>query len=163
LKIVIAAAIDLLASGAAFAQGVPMPSPGPMLPPVPVAGAAAAKPAVEIPPEKTISFAQALAAVEAAQAACKGKNAVVEVVDLNGNIKVLYGADGTPNSSYGFLPRKATTALQTGKPSGANGRGMGGLPIFKNGEVIGALAVSGSTGPEDDEACARAGIATFHF
>jgi uncharacterized protein GlcG (DUF336 family) len=145
--------------GSAFAQAPPTSSaPSPL----PGRGPAIAA-AIDIPPEKTITLVQALAAVEAAQAACKGKNAVVEVVDLNGNIKVLHGADGTPNSSYGFLPRKATTALQTGKPSGANGRGMGGLPIFKNGEVIGALAVSGSTGPEDDEACAKAGIATFHF
>jgi uncharacterized protein GlcG (DUF336 family) len=160
MRIVLGLLLVTTTAGTAFAQS---PAPG-STPMASIAGTTTApKPAVEIPPEKTISFAQALAAVEAAQAACKGKNAVVEVVDLNGNIKVLYGADGTPNSSYGFLPRKATTALQTGKPSGANGRGMGGLPIFKNGEVIGALAVSGSTGPEDDEACAKAGIATFHF
>jgi uncharacterized protein GlcG (DUF336 family) len=35
----------------------------------------------------------------------------------------------------------------------------GGVPIFAGGEVIGAIAVSGAPGWDQDEACAKAGLA----
>ena len=37
---------------------------------------------------------------------------------------------------------------------------QGGIPIYRGGQIIGAIAVSGDTGPTDkDEVCARAGVA----
>lgn len=35
----------------------------------------------------------------------------------------------------------------------------GGIPIFAGKEVIGAIAVSGAPGWDQDEACAKAGLA----
>jgi glc operon protein GlcG len=137
-----------------------------------------------IPPDRTIPLDQALAAVRAAQAACLLKNSptTVEVVDLNGNIKVLLSADGARGNSFEAARRKAYTVLKKGMASSAFARSIGsppvntliendpslrpsggGVPIVRNGAIIGALAVSGPTGQVDDEACAIAGMAEFKF
>ena len=141
-------------------------------------------PAPTIPPDRLIPLDQALAAVRTAQAACLLKNSptTVQVVDINGNIKVLLSADGARGNSFEAARRKAYTVLKKGMASSAFARSIGspppnsliendpslrasggGVPVVRNGTIIGALAVSGPTGQVDDEACALAGLAEFKF
>ncbi|MBV9551041.1 MAG: heme-binding protein [Alphaproteobacteria bacterium] len=138
----------------------------------------------QLAPEKSIPLDQALAAAQAALAACTAKNspATVEVMDLNQNVKVLLSGDGARTNSFEPARRKAYTVLKKGMSSGAFAKSVGsppvnaviegdpnlrasagGLPIVKGGAIIGALAVSSPTGQDTDEACAEAGIAKFHF
>jgi uncharacterized protein GlcG (DUF336 family) len=134
--------------------------------------------------EKSIPLDQALEAVQAALAACTAKNspATAEVMDLNYNPKVLLSSDGARSNSFEPARRKAYTVLKKSMSSGAFAKSIGsppvntvlegdpnlrasagGLPILKNGTIIGALAVSSPTGQDTDEACAQAGVAKFHF
>jgi len=93
----------------------------------------------------------------------------------------LLSADGARTNSFDYMKMKAYTVLKKGMGSGAFGKiakmtpGQpiegdpmliqygGGLPIMKNGVMIGAISVSGPTGQIDDDACAAAGVAKFHF
>ena len=106
---------------------------------------------------------------------------MLSVVDLNGLAKVVLSADGARTNSFDYMRMKAYTVLKKGMASGAYGKiaklvpGQpiegdpqliqygGGQPIMKNGVMIGAISVSGPTGQVDDDACAMAGLAKFHF
>lgn len=148
------------------------------------AGSACAQGAAPMPADKAVPLDQALDAAKAALAACAARNApaTVEVLDLNENPKVLLSADGARTSSFEPARRKAYTVLKKGMSSGAFAKSLGsppvntviegdpnlrasagGLPITRNGVLIGALAVSSPAGQEADEACAQAGIAKFRF
>ncbi len=136
-----------------------------------------------IPAEKQIPMDQALAAAQAAIDTCLAKKsaATVEIVDLNGLAKVVLSADGARTNSFDYMRMKAYTVLKKGMASAAFGKiakmtpGQpiegdaqliqygGGQPIMKNGVLIGAISVSGPTGQVDDDACAMAGLAKFHF
>ncbi len=133
-----------------------------------------------LPPEKSIPLALALEAVQAALDSCKAANslAVVEVVDLNYNIKAMLVADGARPQFVEFARRKAYTVLKKnmssgdfGKQAGPQGRGAppiegdanlitfaGALPIKRGNDMIGAISVSGPTGAPADEACAQVGL-----
>ena len=133
--------------------------------------------------DKQIPMDQALAAAQAAVETCAAKKsaATVEIVDLNGLPKVLLSPDGARTNSFDYMRMKAYTVLKKGMSSAAYGKiaklvpGQpiegdpqliqygGGLPIMKNGVMIGAISVSGPTGQIDDDACAVAGLAKFHF
>lgn len=133
--------------------------------------------------DKQIPMDQALAAAQAAVETCAAKKsaATVEIVDLNGLPKVLLSPDGARTNSFDYMRMKAYTVLKKGMSSAAYGKiaklvpGQpiegdpqliqygGGLPIMKNGVMIGAISVSGPTGQIDDDACAAAGLAKFHF
>lgn len=145
------------------------------MPPAPAAIAA----------DKQIPMDQALAAAQAAIDTClklaKPSQATVEIVDLNNLPKVLLSADTARTNSFDYMKMKAYTVLKKGMGSAAYGKiaklvpGQpiegdpmliqygGGLPIMKNGVMIGAISVSGPTGQIDDDACAAAGLAKFHF
>ena len=161
-----------LAGSCVFAQTM-TPSP-----------AANTAPLVQIPPDKTIPLDQALEAAQAALSVCTAKNspATVEILDLNYNPKVLLSADDARNNSFEPARRKAYTVLKKGMSSGAFAKSIGsppvntviegdlnlrasagGLPIMKDGAIIGALAVSSPTGQDTDEVCAEAGIAKLHL
>ena len=134
-------------------------------------------------PDKLIPLDQALAAAQAAIDTCLAKKsaATVEVVDLNGLAKVVLSADGARTNSFDYMRMKAYTVLKKGMASAAFGKiakmtpGQpiegdpqliqygGGQPIMKNGTMIGVISVSGPTGQVDDDACAIAGLAKFHF
>jgi uncharacterized protein GlcG (DUF336 family) len=164
----------LLMAGGALAQ--PAPAPAPYAP--------AGQVLTPIPPEKSIPLDQAMDAVQAALAACTAHNApaTAEVLDLNYNPKVLLSSDSARNNSFEPARKKAYTVLKKGMPSGEFAKSIGsppvntviegdanlrasagGLPILRNGVMIGALAVSSPTGQDMDESCAQAGIAKFHF
>jgi len=137
-------------------------------------------PATPPPPAKPLPLELALEAAQAALASCQGAGApaVVEVMDTAFNPKVILAADGSRPNLIEFARRKAYTVLKTGMTSaefgasvGPQGRGAppingdpnlitfgGGLPIKVGDEIVGALSVSGPTGPAADEACAKAGL-----
>jgi uncharacterized protein GlcG (DUF336 family) len=134
-------------------------------------------------PEKSIPVDQALAAAQTAIDTCLAKKsaATVEIVDLNGLTKVVLSADGARPNSFDYARMKAHTVLKKGMSSAAYGKiaklvpGQpiegdpeliqygGGQPIMKNGVMIGVISVSGPTGQVDDDSCAMAGLAKFHF
>ena len=143
----------------------------------------AAPPAISA--DKQIPMDQALAAAQAAIETClklpRPSQATVEVVDLNGLAKVVLSADGARPNSFDYMKMKAYTVLKKGMSSAAFGKTAklvpgqaiegdplliqygGGQPIMKNGVMIGAISVSGPTGQIDDDTCAMAGLAKFHF
>jgi uncharacterized protein GlcG (DUF336 family) len=138
-----------------------------------------------IAPEKQIPMDQALAAAQAAIETClklpRPSAATVEIVDLNNLPKVLLSADGARTNSFDYMKMKAHTVIKKGMSSAAFGKTAkltpgqpiegdplliqygGGQPILKNGVMIGAISVSGPTGQVDDDTCAMAGLAKFHF
>ena len=102
------------------------------------------------------------------------------VVDSGMNLVAEHKMDGTLILAIEGSRGKAVASVIFGQPSGElegradrpvmrslqiqmNGRfimGQGALPIMRDGELIGACGVGGGTS-EEDEQCARAGIATL--
>ncbi|MFN2309337.1 MAG: heme-binding protein [Gammaproteobacteria bacterium] len=140
--------------------------------------AAAEEPALVSYQTLSPELAQALA--EATLQACRkaGFQVAVAVVDRTGVPQVMlrdrYAGAHTPDTAT----RKAWTAAsfrtntlaladmsQAGKPqSGVRGVTHalmigGGVPVEVAGSLVGAVGVSGAPNGEDDEACARAGMA----
>lgn len=135
----------------------------------------------------TVSFAVmkldiALRLAEATLADCRtrGFQVAVSVVDRFGNPQVLlrdrFAGMHTPETAR----RKAWTAAsfrtdtldlaeltQPGRPeSGIRAIGNvvavgGGVPVLAAGSLVGAVGVSGAPGGDQDDACARAGIAAI--
>ncbi|MBB6253254.1 heme-binding protein [Nitrospirillum iridis] len=144
-------------------EPTPPPPPGPRPPDVVARG-----PSIEL----------ALEAAKAVVTSCKGYQVGIAVLDAAGLPKLYYVPDGTAGSHAYTGFRKANSALLIGAPSEqittriATDKGLadkvaastnyaswaGGLPIMVNGEVIGAIGVSGAEPSEKDEACARDGL-----
>ena len=108
--------------------------------------------------------AQRAVAVIQAELARRGKAAVVVVADAHGELISLLRLDGAPLPSILIATNKAWTAARERKPSGQIGQEArhpqtgfdvayygdprylgwgGGLPVLKDGVVVGAVAVSG--------------------
>jgi glc operon protein GlcG len=100
------------------------------------------------------------------------KTVVVAVADSHGDLIVLARMDGAPVASIRIASNKAYTAARERKPTKEIGEKVrhpekghdiayygdanyvgwgGGVPVWKNGEVVGAVAVSGLTSAEDSE------------
>ena len=132
---------------------------------------------------KTKSFLEladlkALAAAAEAEALKNGWAVSIAIVDDGGHLLWLQRLDGAPPISAHIAPAKANTAAVGRRESKVyedmiNGgrvsflsapdlRGLleGGVPIVKDGQVIGALGVSGVKSSEDAQ-IARAGIAAL--
>ena len=102
----------------------------------------------------------------------------VAVCDAGGRLLAFNRMDGANWISGYAAQGKAVTSVALGAASGilsaesANVQGIvaaegghmlpaqGALPVFKNGELIGAVGGSGATSQEDED-CARAGIAAL--
>jgi glc operon protein GlcG len=103
------------------------------------------------------------------------KAVVVAVADAHGDLICLARMDGAPVSSIRVAINKAWTAARERKPTKEIGEKVkhpekghdiayygdpmyvgwgGGLPVWKNGEVVGAVAVSGLSSSEDIELAA---------
>jgi uncharacterized protein GlcG (DUF336 family) len=128
--------------------------------------------------ERNLSLGLAKAIAETALAECKSKgfNTTVAVVDRSGQILVLMRDEKATPQQLEMARRKAYTARmfkmstldfqkRTTDPVYAAQRDIsdilalgGGVPIQVGTEIIGGVASSGSSQPQDD-ACARAGIA----
>lgn len=143
--------------------------------------AAPAPAAPPAPPAPGPSLSAAWNAAQAALAACKPENVVVAVLDSAGVDKVIASGDGARSRAVDFSRRKAMTALTFGKssievrdlakgdPSLAQriatdpkliGFG-GGIPIMRDGQPFGAIAVAGGSSQDLDHRCANAGLAAL--
>jgi glc operon protein GlcG len=106
----------------------------------------------------------------------RGKAGVIAVVDLHGELIALARMDGAPLSSITIAINKAYSAARERKPSKEIGiaarhveKGFdigffgdpkftgwgGGVPVWKLGNVIGAIAISGLPQTEDMELAAE--------
>ena len=106
----------------------------------------------------------------------------VSVVDPRGDLVTMFRGDGAPwrtpavsrakaraSACFGRsthdLEGNAGSAVLTGVMAMEGGHmipGQGALPIFQNGELIGAVGGSGGTGQQDED-CSRAGIKAAGF
>lgn len=124
--------------------------------------------------EWTLSYADASSIIESisAEVAKRGKAAVIVVADAHGELLALARMDGAPLSSLAIATNKAWTAARERKPSKEIGTAArdrdkgfdigyfgdpkftgwgGGVPVWKEGKVVGAIAVSGLPQEEDIE------------
>ena len=123
----------------------------------------------------TLAAARTIAAAAEAAAKARGVGVVVVVVDNAGHVIVVTRMDTAQVASVNVGIGKARTAAIYRRPSRvfeeqiANGRIaalaladatplQGGLPILIDGQVVGAVGVSGDT-PQVDEEIAMAGVA----
>ena len=127
----------------------------------------------------SLNLSEAEKIIEGAKAKIAGLSAgfCVAVVDARGDLITMIRGDGAPWRSVYICQGKAAASAAWGRPSGEladnaqspvsrglmamlDGRmipGQGALPVYKNGELVGA--VGGSGGPsQEDEDVARAGI-----
>jgi glc operon protein GlcG len=115
--------------------------------------------------EAQITMAQAQMAVDAAEAEARANdwNLTIFVTDAEGVPMYLRRMDGAPPRTAGIGTSGAYgQALAAGTvdtiPGGIHYEG--GLPIFMNGELIGAMAASGARGSEDAQVV-QAGLAAI--
>src|SRR6476661_6671012 len=124
--------------------------------------------------ESTIDYAEARLALDAihAEVLRRGKAAVIAVCDAHGELIAFARMDGAPLSSITIAMNKAYSAARERKPSKEIGNAArhpekgfdigyfgdpkftgwgGGVPVWKDGHVVGALAVSGLPQAEDME------------
>ena len=120
----------------------------------------------------TIDYSEAKRAVDLImeKALRMQKAAAIAVADSHGDLIYFVRMDGAPVSSIRIAMNKAWTAARERKPTKEIGDKVrhpekghdiayycdpkyvgwgGGLPIWKNGEVVGAIAVSGLSSNED--------------
>jgi len=135
------------------------------------------------PPPQTIDLATAKKMIAAAEAAATTANAHVAicVLDSNGDVVLYERMDTAPSRAvtsaagkaraallFGIPTVQVSDAMRAGKPisttinNPAAGNWeitiqQGGLPIMKNGKMIGAIGAGGSA-PANDEKFAQAGI-----
>jgi uncharacterized protein GlcG (DUF336 family) len=135
-------------------------------------------PAQGVVTERNLSLGLAKTIAEAALAECKSKgfNTTVAVVDRAGQVLVVLRDEKATAQQVEMARRKAYTARmfrvstlefqkRTNDPYYAAQRNIsdilalgGGVPILAGTEAIGGVASSGSS-QEQDDACAKAGIA----
>src|SRR4051812_14187132 len=123
---------------------------------------------------QTIEYAEARSIVDAIVSKCAsaGKAAVVVVADTHGEMIAFARMDGAPISSIRIAENKAWSAARERKPTKEIGekarhpeKGFdmsyfgdpkftgwaGGVPVWRDGQVVGAVAVSGLPSAEDVE------------
>ncbi len=122
----------------------------------------------------TLEGAKALADAAEAEALKRGWTVAIAVVDPAGGLVLFHSIDGTQAASQDVAIAKARTAARFKRPTKAmedaiaGGRtaflsmsefGLmveGGLPIMRNGAIIGAIGISGMTSAHDGEIAAAA-------
>jgi uncharacterized protein GlcG (DUF336 family) len=126
-------------------------------------------------PAIQIAQAKKIAAATLAECQKNGWNVAVAVVDPHGFLIYFERMEDTQYASNDIAIGKARSAatyrrptrafadvINKGGPATATLGGVyaspGGVPIFVEGKVIGAVGVSGVTGDQDEQ-CAKAGIA----
>ena len=137
--------------------------------------AAATAPAANLATKKalTLQVVKAIAAAAEAHARKNSWNVVIAILDDGGHLLYLQRMDGVQIGSVEVARRKAEAAVKFKRPSKAFADGSksrpallvlpggmpfeGGLPIVHDGEVLGAIGVSGVTA-EQDGLIAKAGV-----
>jgi glc operon protein GlcG len=127
----------------------------------------------------SIDYAEAREIIEyvASEASLRGKAAVIAVADSHGELVAFARMDGAPVSSIRIAQNKAWTAARERKTTKEIGERVrhpekgfdisyfgdsrfvgwgGGVPVWRGGEVVGAVAVSGLPQEEDVELATRA-------
>jgi glc operon protein GlcG len=124
----------------------------------------------------TLEGARNVIAAAAAYARTKAGTGVIAVVDEGGNLMALERLDGTFAAGANISIGKARTAALFKKPTRAfeelinKGRTamttvndftplIGGIPILVDGQIVGAVGVSGAASAQEDEEVALAGAA----
>ncbi len=116
----------------------------------------------------TLDAARTVAAAAETEAKKNGWNVVIAVVDDGGHLIYLQRLDGTQNGSIEVAQRKARTAVNFKRPTKAfedaiaGGRVAvlaltevgalpleGGVPLMYQGQLVGAIGVSGVTSQQD--------------
>ncbi|MGI9070147.1 MAG: GlcG/HbpS family heme-binding protein [Bryobacteraceae bacterium] len=133
--------------------------------------------------ESTIEYAEARRAVDVISAEIRrlGKAGVISVCDAHGDLIAFARLDGAPLSSITISMNKAYSAARERKPTHEIGNAArnpekgfdigyfgdprftgwgGGVPVWKDGAVVGAVAVSGLPQAEDIE-LAQMGVAAI--
>lgn len=131
--------------------------------------------------QPTLGLAAAQTALETIRETLQrdGKTAVAAVADARGELLSLIRLDAAPVPSVLVAVNKAWTAARMGCDTGQLGRDArdgqwdfaffgdqryvgwgGGVPVVVDGQVVGAVAVSGLT-QEEDECYARDGVAAL--
>ncbi len=128
----------------------------------------------------TLAEARSLTAAAEARAAALGITVATTVVDGGGHLVAFARMDGTQLASTGLAQGKAFTAVAWQRPSqemfdvsqpGESGYGLqavdpryvfagGGVPLTVDGQVVGAVGISGGTAEQDQE-CAEAAVASW--
>jgi glc operon protein GlcG len=124
--------------------------------------------------ESTIEYAEARRAIDAiyVEVMKRGKAGVIAVCDAHGDLIAFARMDGAPLSSITIAMNKAYSAARERKPSKEIGNAArhpekgfeiayfgdarftgwgGGVPVWKDGRVVGAIAISGLPQAEDME------------
>src|SRR5687767_3753776 len=133
----------------------------------------------ELPTKRvlTLEAAKTIVAAAEAEAIKRGSTVVIVVVDDGGHVLLLERLDNTQVASVDVGIGKARTAAIFRRPSKdfeeqvRNGRVaalalpgatplQGGVPLLVDGQVVGAIGVSGNT-PQEDEDIAKAGAAAL--
>jgi uncharacterized protein GlcG (DUF336 family) len=133
----------------------------------------------EYGPSITLDEAKRVMAAAQAEAELNAWPMVIAIVDTAGQLVLFQRMDNTQTGSVVIGPEKARTAAMFKRPTktfedAIAGGGMnvrilamdnvmpleGGLPIMKNGKVIGGIGVSGMQSPQDAQV-ARAGLAAL--
>jgi glc operon protein GlcG len=121
----------------------------------------------EAPAALTDAMARTAADAAEAEARANGWDLTIVVTDAEGVPVHLRRLDGASARSYDIAMRKAATVAATGLSTGEYGRRLeagdvaevadgitfaGGVPILRDGELIGAVAASGARAVEDEQA-----------
>ena len=163
---VVAVAFAVLAATAS-AQMAPAPKPGPR----PTTDPVAARPVLSSAGAKTVMAAAIATADE------NGWGASIALVDDGGRLLAFHRTDGAPIGTIEVAQGKAETAIRFKLPTAflqkmvaQGGPAMltlgkmvavtGGYPIVRDGQVVGAIGVSGGMSGEDD-IIAKAGLAAI--
>jgi glc operon protein GlcG len=144
---------------------------------VALAGAAAEFSTTTVP---ALSAAEARRAAEmvASECARRGVAPVCAVVDAGGELICIWRPDAAQVASVGVATDKARTAAIYRRPSkdfedqASGGRAsalhlaravplQGGIPIVRDGEVVGAVGVSGASSADEDQELAVLGVAAL--
>ena len=122
--------------------------------------------------EQTIEYAEAKRVIDALieEIRGRGKAGVIAVTDAHGELIAFARMDGAPFSSVTIAMNKAYSAARERKPSKEIGKAArqasegfemgyfgdprftgwgGGVPVWKEGKVVGAIAISGLPQTED--------------
>ena len=126
------------------------------------------------PPPSLISYDQAATAMAAAEAHARenGWPMTIRIVDQNDNVVMVHRMQDANPFTANIAQRKTLTVVGSKMTSAEYGAKVqageideienavtfgGGVPIYLDGELIGAIAASGAR-PEEDEDVSRAGV-----
>jgi cob(I)alamin adenosyltransferase len=126
------------------------------------------------PPPSLISYDQAATAMAAAEAHARenGWPMTIRIVDQNDNVVMVHRMQDANPFTANIAQRKTLTVIGSKMTSAEYGAKVqageideienavtfgGGVPIYLDGELIGAIAASGAR-PDEDEEVSRAGV-----